>query len=199
MSAGSKLLDELIDALQCLPGVGKKSSQRIAFQLLERDRQRALHLADTISAAMQGIGNCELCRTFSETRHCRICDAHNRDTETVCVVENPLDVAAIEQAADYRGRYFVLMGHLSPIDGITPDKLGMPQLEQRLASGEVKELIVATGTTMEGEATAHYLKEMAQAAGVTATRIAYGVPVGGDLEYIDGTTLSLAISSRREY
>ena len=197
--SSSPLLDSFIDALQCLPGVGKKSAQRIAFQLLQRDRDNALRLAEVMREAMAQIGQCSRCRNFCETEICRTCESGKRDRSLLCVVENPLDVAAISQSSDYQGMFFVLMGHLSPIDGITPAKLGMETLKQRLGEGEVKELIVATGTTMEGEATAHYLKELAAGLGVETSRIAFGVPVGGELEYMDGSTLSLALSSRRAY
>lgn len=193
------LLGDLIKALTILPGVGPKSAQRIAFNLLERNRDGARRLARVLDEAMERIGQCTRCRTFSETALCRVCASPGRDPGLLCVVETPLDVASIEQSASFRGLYFVLMGRLSPIDGVTPDTLGLPLLEQRLAEGEVREMIVATGTTMEGEATAHYLRQMARRLNVTPTRIAYGVPVGGELEYVDGTTLSLAISSRREY
>ena len=196
---GSPLLDRFIDALQCLPGIGKKSAQRIAFQLLQRDRDSALRLADAMREAMESIGHCQSCRTFSEADICNLCRSEKRDRSLLCVVENPLDVSAISQSSDFRGLFFVLMGHLSPIDGITPAKLGMDRLKERLAEGEVRELIVATGTTMEGEATAHYLKELAGAYDVLTSRIAFGVPVGGELEYMDGSTLSLALSSRREF
>lgn len=193
------LLGDLIKALTILPGVGPKSAQRIAFNLLERNRDGARKLARVLEEAMARIGQCARCRTFSETTLCRICESTARDPSVLCVVETPLDVASIEQSASFKGLYYVLMGRLSPIDGVTPDTLGLPLLEQRLAEGEVKELIVATGTTMEGEATAHYLRQMARRQQVVPTRIAYGVPVGGELEYVDGTTLSHAISSRREY
>jgi len=149
--------------------------------------------------AVDDIGQCAQCRTFSEREVCDLCQNPVRDRSLICVVESPLDVAAIEQAADFKGRYFVLLGRLSPIDGITPERIGMPLLEQRLASGEITEMVVATGTTMEGEATAHYLKELAQQMSVRATRIAYGVPVGGDLEFVDGSTLSRALASRHDY
>jgi len=193
------LLNDLIKALTALPGIGPKSSQRIAFNLLERNRDAARRLSKVLDEAMTRIGQCTLCRTFSEAPLCQLCASTNRDPAVLCVVETPVDVLSIEQSASFRGRYYVLMGRLSPIDGITPETLGLPALERRLAEGEVKEMIVATGTTMEGEATAHYLRQMARRAGVTPTRIAYGVPVGGELEYVDGTTLSHAISSRREY
>ncbi len=193
------LLNDLIKALTALPGIGPKSAQRIAFNLLERNRDAARRLSKVLDEAMTRIGQCTLCRTFSEAPLCQLCASTNRDSAVLCVVETPVDVLSIEQSASFRGRYYVLMGRLSPIDGITPETLGLPALERRLAEGEVKEMIVATGTTMEGEATAHYLRQMARRAGVTPTRIAYGVPVGGELEYVDGTTLSHAISSRREY
>jgi len=193
------VLTELVKALQCLPGIGPKSAQRAAFHLLERNRDGARRLSRALADAMDRIGHCEVCRTFSETRVCRICESPARDASVVCAVESPLDVAAIEQAIDFNGRYFVLMGRLSPIDGVSPQTLRLDLLEARLATGEVRELIVATGTTMEGEATAHYLKQLARQAGVKATRIAYGVPLGGELEYVDASTLSLAIQGRREY
>ena len=158
-----------------------------------------MKLADAIRDAMADIGHCKRCRTFTEQPLCRLCDSPKRDGSLLCVVENPLDVSAIGQSSDYQGLFFVLMGHLSPIDGITPAKLGMDTLKERFAEGQVKEMIVATGTTMEGEATAHYLKELAAEFDIVTSRIAYGVPVGGELEYVDSSTLSLALSSRREY
>ncbi len=193
------LLNDLIKALTTLPGIGPKSAQRIAFNLLERNRDAARHLSRVLDDAMSRIGQCTACRTFSETPRCRICESTNRDQSLLCVVETPVDMLSIEQSASYRGLYYVLMGRLSPIDGVTPETLGMPALERRLAEGVVKEMIVATGTTMEGEATAHYLRQIARRTGVTPSRIAYGVPMGGELEYVDGTTLGHAISSRREY
>ena len=195
----SPLLDKFIDALQCMPGIGKKSAQRIAFQLLQRDREGALRLAEAMRAAMAEIGQCSRCRNFCETPVCGLCQSSKRDASLLCVVENPLDVTAISQSSDYRGLFFVLMGHLSPIDGITPTKLGMDALKERLSAGDVKELIIATGTTMEGEATAHYLKELAVDLDVVTSRIAFGIPVGGELEYMDSSTLSLALSSRRVF
>jgi recombination protein RecR len=195
----SPLLTELIAVLQYLPGIGPKSAQRIAFHLLEQNRDKARRLAAVLERAATDIGQCASCRTFCEEPVCGLCRSAQRDSGVLCVVESPLDVSSIEQAADFRGRYYVLRGRLSPIDGVTPDALGLPQLEQRLAAGEVRELIVATGTTMEGEATAHYLKEIARRTNVRATRIAHGVPVGGDLEFVDGSTLSHALASRREY
>ena len=195
----SPLLAEFIQTLQVLPGIGPKSAQRIAFHLLEQNRDKARRLADVMRRAADHIGHCSSCRTFCEGEICALCQSANRDSSLICIVESPLDVAAIEASADFRGRYFVLRGRLSPIDGVTPESIGMPLLEQRLAQGEIREMIVATGTTMEGEATAHYLRQIASHANVRATRIAYGVPVGGDLEFVDGSTLSHALASRRDY
>ena len=192
------LLEQLITALRCLPGVGRKTAQRMAFHLLERDRAAGRTLADTLAQAMEKIGNCSRCRNFSETPLCRLCAGDKRELSLLCVVESPADVASIEQAADYRGLYFVLMGKLSPLDGVRPEDLGMEQLNERLAEGAVKEIIIATSATMEGEATAHYISQMARSHGVRATRIAHGIPLGGELGYIDGGTLSHAISSRRD-
>ncbi len=194
--SSAPLLDQLIEALRCLPGVGGKSAQRMAFQLLERDRERGLKLADALRAAMERIGRCTRCRNFSENPLCAVCGNSSRDSHTLCVVESPTDLAAVEQATGYRGQYFVLMGHLSPLDGIGPDELGLPQLSARLAEGEVEELIIATNPTVEGEATAHYLSQLAQAGGVRATRLAHGVPLGGELEYVDRSTLAHAFGSR---
>jgi len=195
----SPLLAELIGALQFLPGIGPKSAQRIAFHLLEQHRDKASRLADVLHRAVDEIGQCLSCRTFCESEICGLCSSATRDGGLICIVESPLDVVSIEQASDYRGHYFVLMGRLSPIDGVTPDSLAIPMLEQRLSKGEIREMIVATGTTMEGEATAHYLREVARRVAVRVTRIAYGVPFGGELEFVDGTTLSHALASRREY
>lgn len=194
----SPLLQQLIDALKCLPGVGPKSAQRMAFHVLERDRNGAMHLADALSQAVGNIGQCGLCRTLSETNVCNICSNKNRDNSQLCVVESPADVMAIEHIAEFRGKYFVLMGHLSPLDGIGPAELGLEVLEQRLAAGEVKELILATNPTVEGEATAHYISELSADHGVSATRIAHGVPLGGELEYIDAGTLAHAFSGRQK-
>lgn len=195
----TEVLQDLIKALQCLPGIGPKSATRAAFHLLERNREGARRLARSLEDAMSRVGHCTRCRTFSETEECRICASAQRDPGVLCVVESPLDVAAIEQAHDFKGHYFVLMGRLSPIDGISPASLRLDLLEARLATGEVRELILATSTTMEGEATAHYLGQIARQAGVAATRIAFGVPMGGELEYVDSSTLALALQSRRAY
>ena len=194
----SPLLQQLIDALKCLPGVGPKSAQRMAFYLLERDRGGATQLARAIDEAVANIGHCQSCRTLSETELCNICSNTLRDATKLCVVESPVDVMVIEQLSEFRGKYFVLMGHLSPLDGIGPSELGLDLLEQRLASAEVQELILATNPTVEGETTAHYISEMAADHGVEATRIAHGVPLGGELEYIDAGTLAHAFSGRQK-
>ena len=193
----SPLTQQLIEALTCLPGVGPKSAQRMALHLLDRDRQRASKLADVLSQAMVKIGRCQKCRNFTENTLCHICSQTSRDPSLLCVVETPADVIAIEQSGTYRGFYFLLLGHLSPIDGIGPDEIGIPLLDERLGQGEVKELIIATGTTVEGEATAHFISEMARIHGVKASRIAHGVPMGGELEYVDSNTLALALRGRR--
>lgn len=192
------LLSRLMEALRCLPGVGPKSAQRMAYHLLERDREGGRHLSQVLAEAMERIGNCSHCRTLSEQETCSICANSNRDDALLCVVETPAELMVIEQAIDYRGRYFVLGGHLSPLDGIGPREIGLDQLEQRLDEGSVEELILATNTTVEGEATAHYISEMAHARGVRTTRIAHGVPLGGELEYVDGGTISHAFAGRQE-
>jgi recombination protein RecR len=180
-----------------MPGVGQKSAQRIAFHLLERDREGASQLSAALADAVAGIGHCSRCRMFTEHELCSTCAASGRDATQLCVVESPADVMALEDATGYRGLYFVLMGHLSPLDGIGPDELGLAALEDRLAEGEVTELIIATNPTVEGDATAHYLAELASQRGVKASRIAHGVPLGGELEYVDGGTLSHAFYGRR--
>lgn len=195
---GSPLLRELVEALRCLPGVGPRSAQRIAFHLLERDRTGALHLADHLQRAMEEIGRCRECRTFSEDELCEVCAGNQRDRSLLCIVETPADIAAVEQATGYSGLYFVLMGHLSPLDGIGPEELGFDRLEERLRAGEVAEVILATNPTVEGEATAQYIRERARANGLRVTRIAHGVPLGGELEFVDGGTLSHAFSGRLE-
>ena len=192
------LLDQLIQALRCLPGVGPKTAQRMAFHLLERDREGARRLSETLLAAIQRVGHCEQCRNFSETPLCTLCASPRRDRSLLCVVESPADVSAIEQSADYRGLYFVLMGRMSPLDGIRPEDIGIDKLADRLDRGEVQEVILATGTTVEGEATAHYIAQIAHRRNLRATRIAHGVPLGGELGYVDGGTLSHALAARRE-
>lgn len=195
--SSSPLLNELIDALRCLPGVGAKTAQRMAFHVLERDRPGASRLAEKLTAAVQRIGNCSRCRTFSETPECAVCTNSQRDAQTLCIVETPADQVAIEQATGFRGRYFVLLGRLSPLDGLGPKELGMDVLAARLAEGEVRELIVATNSTVEGEATAHLLAQIARQAGVRATRLAHGVPLGGELEFVDRGTLAHAFGGRQ--
>ena len=193
----SPLLVRLIDSLRCMPGVGRKSAQRIAFHLLERDREGAAQLSQALAAAVAGIGHCSRCRMFSEYELCSICSAAGRDETLLCVVESPADVMAVEDATGYKGHYFVLMGHLSPLDGIGPEQLGLKKLEERLSHETFQELIIATNPTVEGDATAHYLAEMAGRHSVPASRIAHGVPLGGELEYVDGGTLSHAFFGRR--
>ena len=187
----------MIDALRCMPGVGRKSAQRIAFHLLERDRDGANALSEALAEAVKGIGHCSRCRMFSEHELCSICSASGRDETLLCVVESPADVMAIEDATGFRGLYFVLMGHLSPLDGIGPDELGLSVLEERLREGAATEVIIATNPTVEGDATAHYLAELAARYNIQASRIAHGVPLGGELEYVDGGTLSHAFYGRR--
>lgn len=193
----SPLLQQLIEALKCLPGVGPKSAQRMAFHLLERDRNGASELAVALQQAVANIGHCERCRTLSETPLCGICASPSRDDSKLCVIETPADVYAIEHIGEFRGRYFILMGHLSPLDGIGPTELGLDKLDKQLAAGQVEELILATNPTVEGEATAHYISTMAARHGVLATRIAHGVPLGGELEFIDSGTLAHAFLGRQ--
>jgi recombination protein RecR len=192
------MVDRLVEALRCLPGVGPKSAQRMALHLLERDREGARRLAQALEEAIERVGHCRRCRNLSEQELCGICASLNRETSELCVVESPADVLAIEQSGVHRGLYFVLMGRLSPLDGIGPEELGLELLERRFGEGEVKEVILATNPTVEGETTAHYIAELARRHGVRPTRIAHGVPLGGELEYVDGTTLSRALSERRE-
>lgn len=193
----SPLIDELMSSLRCLPGVGPKSAQRMALHLLERDREGAERLAHSLYKAVEGVGRCQRCRTLTEQTLCGICSNTRRETGLLCVVETPADVLAIEQAGSYQGKYFVLLGHLSPIDGIGPEDIGVDQLIQLLQSEPIKEVILATNPTVEGEATAFYISERAKKLGVVVSRIAHGVPLGGELEFIDGGTLAHAFSSRR--
>ena len=189
-------LARLIDALRCLPGVGPKSAQRMAFYLLERDRDGGRALAQSLAEALTAVGHCKRCRMLTESELCSICASPGRDAAQLCVVESPADVVAIEQSGGFRGRYFVLMGHLSPLDGVGPAELGLAEFERVLGEGEVREVILATNPTVEGEATAHYLGELALRRGLKASRIAHGVPVGGELEYVDGGTLAHALAGR---
>jgi len=189
-------LQQLLAALRCLPGIGPKSAQRMALFLLERDRDGASRLVESLAAALEHVGSCERCRMFAEAPLCSVCSNQSRDPALICVVEAPADVVAIEDSGSYRGRYFVLLGRLSPLDGIGPDQLGRPLLEARLAAGDVREMVIATSVTVEGEATATWLAGMARTHGVRATRIAHGVPMGGELEYVDAGTLSHAMTAR---
>lgn len=192
----SPLLEQLIEALRCLPGVGPKTAQRMAFQLLERGREKGKHLAKIMQDAMQEINHCKQCRTFSEMELCKLCSSAGRDHSLLCIIESPADIVAVEQMGSYRGLYFVLMGHLSPLDGIGPDDLGIKQLITLLSQGIVKEVILATNPTVEGEATAHYISELVKQQAIKVTRIAHGVPLGGELEYIDSGTLAHAFAGR---
>ena len=190
------LLEQLIESLRCLPGVGPKSAQRMALHLLERDRDGGNQLSTVLEEAMERIGRCRICRNLTEQEVCQICSNEQRDKTLLCVVESPSDVIAIEQATGYRGRYFVLMGRLSPLDGIGPAELGLEQLGEQLNKRAPGEMIIATNPTVEGEATAYYLQRMAQKHGVAVSRIAHGVPLGGELEFTDQSTIAHAFSSR---
>jgi recombination protein RecR len=194
----SPLLNQLIQALQCLPGVGTKSAQRMAFHLLDKDREGGDRLSNVLEKALRSIRNCERCRMLTEEPVCRFCSSDRREPGQICVVETPADLLAIEQSGAYRGRYFVLMGHLSPIDGIGPSELGLELLETRFRDEPMGEVVLATSVTVEGDATAHLIAALAHKHGLRATRIAYGVPVGGELEFVDGGTLSRALAGRRD-
>ncbi len=194
----SPLIRDLIDALRVLPGVGPKSAQRMALHLLERQRAGGLRLADTLQRALNEVDHCQVCRNLSEQPVCGLCSHPGRDDSQLCIVESPMDVLALEQSGGYRGRYHVLLGRLSPLDGIGPGELGLPALIERLRSTPaIREVIIATNPTIEGEATAHYLREATRDLPLSMTRIAHGVPVGGELEFVDGSTLSHALSGRR--
>jgi recombination protein RecR len=195
--AFSPLVDELVESLRCLPGVGQKTAQRMAFHLLEKGRSGGEQLATALSAAMSGVRRCETCQNFSDTPACGLCQNPERNTGVVCVVESPSDLLAIEQAGDYRGGYFVLMGHLSPIDGVGPADIGIDLLLNRVRQENVSELILATNPTVEGEATAHYIADRLDGDGVLITRLAHGIPVGGELGYVDGFTLTHAFRGRK--
>jgi recombination protein RecR len=192
----SPLLNQLMNALRCLPGVGPKTAQRMVFHLLERDRDGARLLATRLIEAIERVGHCQICRILSEHTVCTLCTNITRDRSLMCVVESPADVMAIEQTGGFKGLYFVLMGHLSPIDGIGPEDIGIPLFRARLSEGETKEVILATNPTVEGEATAHYLSEIVKGFHIKVTRIAHGVPMGGELEYLDGGTLARALLGR---
>ena len=195
----SNLIESVIDALRCLPGVGPKSARRIAFHLLERDRDGARKLAQALIGAIDGVGRCQQCRTLSESPVCALCANPQRNRQLLCVVETPVDAQAIERSTNFRGLYFVLMGRLSPLDGIGPAEIGLDQLELRLDSQPpIQEVILATNPTVEGETTAHFISELVRKRNIKVTRIAHGVPLGGELEYVDSSTLSHAFSGRHE-
>ena len=197
--SSSPSLDALVDALSCLPGVGRKSAQRMALYLIERNRTGAETIAQSLTHALQTVKQCELCRNYSDQPRCTLCEDHKRDSTVLCIVETPADVIAIDASGSFNGRYFVLLGRLSPIDGIGPQQLGIDLLEQRLRDESISELILATNPTVEGEITAQYVAEIAHQFDVRISRIAHGVPVGGELEYVDSGTLSRAFSGRQSY
>ncbi|MFC0269687.1 recombination mediator RecR [Kushneria aurantia] len=199
MATFSPLIDRLLETLRVLPGVGPRSAQRMAFHLLERDREGGQRLAQVLSEALEKVGYCERCRNLTESRLCSICEQSRRDDHSLCVVESPADLLAIEEAGGFNGRYFVLHGHLSPIDGIGPEALGLDLLERIVSERQVSELILATNPTVEGEASAHYIAEQLRSLGVRCSRLAYGVPMGGELEYVDGGTLSRAFMGRQPF
>lgn len=194
----SKRLAQLVDALRCLPGVGPKSAQRMAFHLLARNRQAGIVLGEVLQLAMREIAYCKFCRTYCEEPACQLCVNPRRDHSKLCVVETPADLEALEQSTQYEGIYFVLHGRLSPLDGIGPAELGLDTLQERIAAGGVEELIIAVGATLEGATTAHFLAELAKQNQVRATRLAQGIPVGGELEFVDGGTLLHALGARSE-
>lgn len=195
----SPLLEKLIEALRCLPGVGPKTAQRMALHLLTRGRDNGKHLAHCLNQAMEQITHCNYCRIFSEREFCEICSSTYRDQSILCIVENPIDVTVIEQTSSFKGKYFVLLGHLSPLDGIGPEEIGITKLKSHFATNCIKEVILATNPTVEGEATAHYISELAKHHHIKVTRIAHGVPMGSELEYIDSTTLAHALVSRGDF
>lgn len=196
--AQADLLTELIEALRCLPGVGPRTAQRMALHLLERNREGGKNLCNIMEMALDKIGHCSSCRNLTEHERCAICMNKNRDKGLLCIVETPADIIAIEQATNFAGRYFVLMGRLSPLDGIGPEELGLDQLQQKFASDDLQEVIIATNPTVEGEATAFYIQKLAARENIPVSRIAHGVPIGGELEYTDATTLAHAFGSRME-
>ena len=199
----SPLIDDLIESLRCLPGVGRKSAQRIALHILERNREGGAVLAQSLNLALDKVGRCEQCRTHSELPICRLCSQPERHMSTLCIVETPADVLAIEQGAGFKGLYFVLMGHISPMDGIGPNELGLDVLISRLNDEQITEVIIATNPTIEGDATAHFIHQLISQQSslqtINVTRIAHGVPIGGELEYVDGGTLAHAFAGRKSY
>ena len=199
----SPLIDDLIESLRCLPGVGRKSAQRMALHILERNREGGAVLAQSLNLALDKVGRCEQCRTHSELPICRLCSQPERHRSTLCIVETPADVLAIEQGAGFKGLYFVLMGHLSPMDGIGPNELGLDVLISRLSNEQITEVIIATNPTIEGDATAYFIHQLISQQSslqtINVTRIAHGVPIGGELEYVDGGTLAHAFAGRKSY
>ena len=193
----SPLIDQLIEAFRCLPSVGPKSGQRMTLHLLERNRAGGKRLTEALTEALDAVGNCAQCRTLTEEEVCRICANPSRNRRLCCVVESHADIFAIEQSGTFRGVYFVLMGHLSPIDGIGPEQLGMNQLLERIQAGDFEEVIIACNPTVEGDATAYYIAEQLKSINVVVSRIAHGVPVGGELEFVDGGTLTHAFMGRK--
>jgi len=193
----SPLIDQLIEAFRCLPGVGPKSAQRMTLHLLERNRLGGQKLSESLTVAIDKVGNCVDCRTLTEEDTCRICASRSRNHTICCVVESPADIFAIEQSGSYRGIYFVLMGHLSPIDGIGPEQLGISQLLDKVKNNDIEEVIIACNPNVEGDATAYYIAEQLKSSSVQVSRIAHGVPVGGELEFVDGSTLTHAFAGRR--
>ena len=193
----SPTISQLIEALRCLPGVGSKSAQRMALHLLERNRTGARQLASALTLAMDKVNHCESCNTLTEDPLCQLCRSSSRDDTVLCIVENPADIPAIESSASYTGCYYVLMGHLSPLDGIGPVELKLDRLEQKLQNGQFDEVILATNPTIEGDATANYIADIAKGLGIKASRIAHGIPMGGELEFVDGSTIAQSFSGRR--
>lgn len=195
----SPLIEQFMEALRCLPGVGPRSAQRMALHLLERDREGGRRLAQVLQEALDQVGHCRRCRTLTEEPECRICRSSKRNEHMLCVVETPADMLALEQTGIYDGHYFVLLGHLSPIEGIGPEDLGLDDLLSRVQDGMIEEVILATNPTAEGETTAHYIHELLRPLDVRVTRLAHGVPLGGELEYVDGGTLSRALVGRGQF
>lgn len=193
----SPLIDQLIEAFRCLPGVGPKSAQRMTLHLLERNRSGGQKLSESLTVAINEVGNCIRCRTLTEEDTCRICASRSRNQKICCVVESPADIFAIEQSGSFRGIYFVLMGHLSPIDGIGPEQLGISQLLDKVENNDIEEIIIACNPNVEGDATAYYIAEQLKNSSVQVSRIAHGVPVGGELEFVDGSTLTYAFEGRK--
>ena len=198
MKNENSLLNQLIQAFKILPGIGEKSAQRMAFHILEKNREGGKNLARLINDSVENIRNCSECRNLTEKTICDICSDEKRNKKIICVVESPTDVLAIENSGSFKGKYFVLMGRLSPIDGVTPQDLGIPKLIERVKSADIDEIIIATSPTIEGDATSFYIKDQLNENKILVSRIAYGVPMGGELEYVDNTTLGRAIQGRRE-